>query len=137
MGNQFLQALVPSRLPKSTVDSCQRFPHSVVFLAMKQTFSITETGEVYRRDPHDWVLLGTLASIRNDPSVVGREVRTWWKSLVESDEALPLLILRDPKLRGPRIPSSDAMIVSGLGREEARVAVAEGLCNNTSYGAAV
>jgi len=94
---------------------------------MKHTFCITETGDVYRRDPHDWVLLGALASVLNDPSVIGREVRNWWKSLVESDQSLPLLILRSSKLRGPRIPNSDAVVISGLEEEKVGAAVAEDL----------
>jgi hypothetical protein len=92
---------------------------------MEHTFCITETGDVYRRDPHDWVLLGALASVLNDPSVIGREVRNWWKSLVERDQSLPLLILRNSKLRGPRIPSSDAMVISGLEEEKAGVPLVE------------
>jgi hypothetical protein len=81
---------------------------------MENTFGITATGDVYRREPHTWVLLGTLPGVLNDPSPIGRAVRHWWKSLVESDEALPILILRSSKLHGPRIPSSEAMIISGL-----------------------
>ncbi len=79
---------------------------------MENTFGITATGDVYRREPHTWVLLGTLPGVLNDPSLIGRTVRNWWKSLVESDEAMPLLILRNPKLRGPRIPSSEAMVTA-------------------------
>ncbi len=98
---------------------------------MKFTFGITETGDVYRREPHDWVLLGTLSYVLNDPSPIGREVRVWWKALVESDESLPLLILQSSKLRGPRIPSSEAMVISGLEDTRVGVTVAEDLRNNT------
>ena len=89
---------------------------------MTNTFSITAIGDVYRREPHTWVLLGTLPGVLNDPSTIGRAVRVWWKSCVESDETLPILILRSSKLRGPRIPTSEAMVVSGLA---VGVAVAE------------
>ena len=89
-------------------------PHRAVLASMENTFGIRETGEVYRRDRHDWVLLGTLPCVLHDPSVIGLAVRNWWKSQVASDEPLPLLILRSSELRGPRIPSSEAMIISGL-----------------------
>jgi len=98
---------------------------------MKFTFGITETGDVYRREPHEWVLLGTLSYVLNDPSPVGREVRVWWIALVESDESLPLLILQSSKLRGPRIPRSEAMVISGLEDAKVGVTVAEDLRNNT------
>ncbi len=98
---------------------------------MKFTFGITETGDVYRREPHDWVLLGTLSYVLNDPSPIGREVRVWLKALVESDESLPLLILQSSKLRGPRIPRSEAMVISGLEDAKVGVTVAEDLRNNT------
>ena len=94
---------------------------------MTNTFSITETGDVYRREPHDWVLLGSLSYVLNDPSPIGREVRIWWKALVESDQSLPLLILQSSKLRGPRIPSSEAMVISGLEDAKVGVTVAEDL----------
>jgi len=89
-------------------------PHPAVFICMENAFGITETGEVYRRDPQDWVLLGTLPCVLHDPSIMGLAVRNWWKSLVESDRPLPFLILRSSKLRGPRIPNSEAMMISGL-----------------------
>jgi len=81
---------------------------------MQNTFSISVTGDVYRREPHTWAFLGTLPGVLNDPSPIGRAARIWWKSCVESDEALPILFLRSSKLRGPRIPTSEAMVVSGL-----------------------
>jgi hypothetical protein len=81
---------------------------------MTNTFGITETGDVYRREPHNWVLLGTLPCVLHDPSTIGHAVRNWWKALVESDQSLPLLILQSSELRGPRIPSSEAMIISGV-----------------------
>ena len=98
---------------------------------MKFTFGITETGDVYRREPHDWVSLGTLSYVLNDPSPIGREVRVWWKALVESDESLPLLILQSSKLRGPRIPCSEAMVISGLEDTRVGVTVTEDLRSNT------
>ena len=94
---------------------------------MENTFGITETGEVYLREPHYWVLLGTLPCVLNDPAPVGHAVGNWWKSLVESDESLPILILRNSKLRGPRIPCSEAMIVSGVENARVEVAIAEDL----------
>ncbi len=81
---------------------------------MNTTFGITATDHVYRRERHDWVLLGTLSYVMNDPSVIGRDVRDWWKSLIQNDIPLPILLLRDSKLRGPKIPASEAMIVTGL-----------------------
>jgi hypothetical protein len=113
---------------------CRKLPNQGVFLIMEHTFCITETGDVYRRDPHDWVLLGALPSVLNDPSVIGREVRNWWKSLVESDQPLPLLLLRNSKLRGPQIPSSDAMIVSGFEEERVAAAGAADIRSNTQNG---
>ena len=110
---------------------CQRLPRRGVFLIMENTFGITETGDVYRREPHYWVLLGALPYVLHDPSPIGRAVGNWWKCLVESDESLPILILRNSKLRGPRIPSSEAMIISGLEDEKVGVAVAEHLRSNT------
>ena len=104
---------------------------------MENTFGMTETSEVYRRDPHDWVLLGTLPYVMNDPSPIGRAVRNWWKSLVESDQSLPLLIPRSSKLRGPRIPISEAAIISGLEDEEVTGAVAEDIRSNTPDGGGV
>jgi hypothetical protein len=87
---------------------------------MQNTFGITATGDVYRREPHTWVLLGTLPGVLNDPSPIGRAAQIWWKSCVESDEALPILIIQSSK-RGPRVSSSEAMVISGL---EVGVAVA-------------
>jgi len=98
---------------------------------MENTFGITETGEVYLREPHYWVLLGTLPCVLNDPAPVGHAVGNWWKSLVESDEFLPILIFQNPKLRGPRIPCSEAMIVSGVEDQRIGMAIAENLRSNT------
>ncbi len=65
---------------------------------MNHKFGITEDNIVHRYDNGcGWRLLGRLPSILGEPTPIGREVRDWWKALVESDEPCPILVL---KIRG-------------------------------------
>jgi len=59
---------------------------------MNHKFGITEDGNVHRYDNwYGWRLLGRLPCILGEPTPTGREVRDWWKGLVESDEPIEFL----------------------------------------------
>jgi hypothetical protein len=59
---------------------------------MDHQFGIAEDGNVYRYEKWcGWRLLGRLPCVLGEPTPVGREVRAWWKALVESDEPLEFL----------------------------------------------
>jgi hypothetical protein len=51
-------------------------------------FAITESGQVYGLRNHErpW-LLGHIACVLRDDTVIGREIRIWWRHRLESDEA--------------------------------------------------
>jgi hypothetical protein len=105
----------PRRLSYQAAErSCSTLPETGK-TPEENTFSITEDGDVYRRDPHDWILLGRLACVMNDPSIIGQQVRRWWKSLVENDLPLPVLVLQNLDCRGPKIPCSEAMVIDVIG----------------------
>jgi hypothetical protein len=59
---------------------------------MKHKFGIKEDGNVFCYGQCcDRRLLGRLPCILGEPTPIGREVRDWWKALVESDEPCPIL----------------------------------------------
>jgi hypothetical protein len=68
---------------------------------MNHKFGITEDSIVHRYDNGcGWRLLGRLPSILGEPTPIGREVRDWWKALVESDEPCPILVLQNSRVGG-------------------------------------
>jgi hypothetical protein len=81
---------------------------------MNHKFGITEDSIVHRYDNGcGWRLLGRLPSILGEPTPIGREVRDWWKALVESDEPCPILVLQNSRVGGGGIPAAAAILATG------------------------
>jgi hypothetical protein len=67
---------------------------------MNHKFGVTEDGKVYRYDKiwNVWRLLGRVQCVMGEPTPIGREVRDWWKALMESDEPCPMLVIRNSRV---------------------------------------
>ena len=81
---------------------------------MNHKFGITEDGNVYRYEKWcGWRLLGRLPCILGEPTPIGREVRDWWKALVESDEPCPILVRRNSRMGGGEISAAAVILATG------------------------
>jgi hypothetical protein len=48
-------------------------------------FGITAQGVVYRKEPHDWILLGHISCVAREQTKLGQDVRAWWHARLASD----------------------------------------------------
>jgi len=83
-------------------------------VSLTRRVSITEDCNVYRCDKsYGWRLLGRLPCVLGEPTPIGREVRDWWKALVERDGPCPPLVLQNSRVGGGEIPVAAAILATG------------------------
>ena len=81
---------------------------------MNHKFGIDKKGNVHRYDNWcGWRLLGRLPCVLGEPTQMGREVRAWWKAIVESDEPCPILFSENSTAGDGGIPAAAVILATG------------------------